>query len=174
MNPREVVTERLVLREPVPGDLQVVFDVHADPATKQFNPAGPHRSPAQSRRMLRRWLAHWRRFGFGYWSVATRRSPETVIGFGGLMFKDIGDRLRANLYFRFRPAAWGQGYATEMARAGRQLALEELALDEIVATVRPANEPSIRALERLGMTYVEDVRDRHGASRLYVLRADTT
>jgi ribosomal-protein-alanine N-acetyltransferase len=145
MNPARVVTDRLILRRPVPADQEAIYDVHADPATNRFNPAGPHRSPEESRRALERWTDHWREYGFGYWAVATREEPEAVVGLGGLMYKDIGGERRANLYFRFRPSAWGRGYATEMAHAAIRLAVEHLRLDEIVARVRPDNEPSIRA-----------------------------
>ena len=170
MDPSRVITERLVLREPSAADLGAVFDVHGDPATNRYNPAGAHRTMVQSRHTLDGWLVHWRDHRFGYWTLALRSSPESVIGFGGVMCKDIGDRTRPNLYFRLRPSAWGRGYATEMARAARTLAFEDLGFEEIVARVRPHNGPSIRTLERLGMVHVEDVSDAHGVSRLYVLR----
>lgn len=165
-----LTTERLVLRPPIEEDLDAVFRVHGDPATNRFNPTGPHGSAARSRQTLNRWMAHWREYGFGYWSVALRSAPDEIIGFGGVMYKEVDGESRANLYFRFDPSAWGKGYATEMANAARDLAFGELDLAEIVATVRPDNAPSIRALERLGMTHAGDVSDRHGPSRLYVLR----
>jgi hypothetical protein len=41
---------------------------------------------------------------------------DLMIGVGGIMTKTIPDEPRLNLYFRFRPEAWGRAYATEMAR----------------------------------------------------------
>ena len=174
MDPSSVSTGRLALREPDTKDVEAVFAVHGDPATNRFNPAGPHGSRDDSRRLLERWLAHWRSHRFGYWAVASRDARDHVLGFGGLMYKEMAGRRRANLYFRFRPSAWGKGYATELASAARELAFDHLGLDEVVATVRPANVPSIRVLERLGMVRAEDVSDAHGVSRLYVLRQTAT
>lgn len=172
MHASPVITDRLVLRQPAEEDLGAVFRVHGDPATNRFNPAGPHPSRETSRLALERWRAHWREHGFGYWAAALRAAPDDVIGFGGLMYKDIDGKRRANLYFRLAPPAWGKGYATELAGAARALAFEDLGLEEIVATVRPGNVPSIRTLERLGMAHVGDVSDGHGPSRLYALRRE--
>ena len=56
------------------------------------------------------------------------------------------DRLAAGAH------AWGHGYATEAARAALAYGFDELALDEIVSFTVPANVPSQRVMERLGMT----------------------
>ena len=118
--------------------------------------------------MLLEWLAHWEKYHFGYWAMTTIVDLQQVIGFGGLMYKDILGKTRANLYFRFHPEAWGQGYATEMGRVAQQVAFEFLNLKQIVATVRPSNTPSIRVFERLGMVYHSDISDDKGNSYYYI------
>ena len=47
---------------------------------------------------------------------------------------------------------WGQGYATEAARAALDYGFGELGLEEIVALTVPANRRSCRVRERQGMT----------------------
>jgi [ribosomal protein S5]-alanine N-acetyltransferase len=164
-----LTTDRLVLRAPQLSDAHAVFAIDGDPQTNRFNPTGPYRSLDQSVRRLQRWLDHWRTYGFGYWVITTRTRTETIIGMGGIMYREIAGAVRLNLYFRFRPAAWGQGYATEMGRAAIALGFSTLNQQQIFATVRPNNHPSIRTLERLGLQHVDDIVDEQGVSRLYVL-----
>jgi len=58
-----------------------------------------------------------------------------------------------NLYYRFKPAAWGRGYATEAAAAALRAAEAVAADSPIVARTRPHNEPSRRVAERLGLLH---------------------
>lgn len=155
--------KRLILRQPVDDDMQAVFDIHADPETNRFNPNGPMASRDIAESTLGRWLEHWRETGFGYWAVCRHEDPNTVIGFGGLINKTIDDTPGLNLYFRFRPSAWGYGYANEMAIAAFDVAFKVLRRESVCGLVRPSNMPSRKALERLGMIVartIDDIPDR--------------
>jgi len=57
---------------------------------------------------------------------------------------EIGWRLGAEF--------WGQGLATEGARAVLRFGFDELKLPEIVALTVPANRRSRRVMEKIGMT----------------------
>ena len=52
---------------------------------------------------------------------------------------------------------WGQGYATEAARALVRYGFEQGGLKRMFAVVFPENEPSWRILLRLGFRYEKDV-----------------
>jgi RimJ/RimL family protein N-acetyltransferase len=51
---------------------------------------------------------------------------------------------------------WGHGYATDAGREALRFGFEHLDLSEIVAMTVPANEPSRRVMERLGMAHDPD------------------
>jgi RimJ/RimL family protein N-acetyltransferase len=55
--------------------------------------------------------------------------------------------------WRLAVALWGQGHATEAARAALDLAFGLLGLAEVVAYTVPANLPSRRVMGRLGMRH---------------------
>jgi RimJ/RimL family protein N-acetyltransferase len=57
-----------------------------------------------------------------------------------------------------RPA-WGQGYATETARAAMRWAWDELGAERLISLIAVENTRSIRVAERLGM--VAGRRDEH-------------
>jgi ribosomal-protein-alanine N-acetyltransferase len=56
---------------------------------------------------------------------------------------EIGWRLAAEF--------WNRGYATEAAREAMRFGFEELRLTEIVSLTVPANLPSRRVMEKIGM-----------------------
>jgi RimJ/RimL family protein N-acetyltransferase len=75
-----------------------------------------------------------------------------------------------NLYYRFRESAWGHGYAQETGRAALELARRHAPGQLVIALIRPANAPSIRVAERLGMRLDGPVERDLGTYLRYVLR----
>lgn len=153
-------TARLRLRRPFPGDIDRFYAIHSDPATNQFNPSGPMTSRALAHEALDAWCAHWQTHGYGQWAIAMLAAPEHVIGFGGIALRDyLGDQ-KINLGYRFDAECWGQGYATEVAAAARDLGMVTLALDCLYGLVRPQHVASIRVLDKIGMEragFLDDV-----------------
>ena len=86
-----------------------------------------------------------------------------VIGHGALLRE--GDDLE--LGYILSPPAWGRGFATEIARALSDYALFTLGRDRLIATVDDGHRPSVRVLEKIGMTLVKRVDDPEGAYLIY-------
>jgi len=164
--------KRLLLRPPRAEDVERHFAIHGDPATNIHNPSGPVPDMGESAAMLNQWMAHWREHGFGFWAVAAAEAPDLVIGFGGTNLKPIAGTTRFNLYYRFAPAAWGKGYASELGEAALANAFDALSAPAVHAVVRPDNAPSIRVLERLGMERVGEVDDVPGRQPSMLFRKE--
>lgn len=146
----EVRTERLVLRRLRAGDGPALFAVDGDPATHRYSPAGPAPDLASCEERLRGWLRHWENEGYGYWAIM-RPQVEHVLGFGGVMHQIWSERDVLNLYYRLTPGAWGQGYASEVARMAVALARAYLPQYPVVARTRPGNIAAMRTAERAGL-----------------------
>ncbi len=156
-------TERLQLRTPrALGDRDVMYALHADPVANRFSPKGPLSSPEAADALLQCWLAHWQTHGFGHWAIALREQPEKVIGFGGLMNRQVGGAEGLYLYFRFMPQYWGLGLASEMALAVLAQAFEQLGVSSVQAVVMAPNTPSRKTLERIGMLLKSSLADVPG------------
>ena len=63
-----------------------------------------------------------------------------------------------NLGYVFHPSYHGQGYATEGCRAAMDYVFEQLAAHGILTGTHPANQPSVRLLERLGIKEIDQVK----------------
>jgi RimJ/RimL family protein N-acetyltransferase len=101
---------------------------------------------------LRRQLDLWERHGFGLWLLRDRATGEFV-GRGGLEYTDAPGRLSVELAWAIVPERWGQGLATELARAAARTGFEELDVIELVALTLPHNAASRRVMEKVGFTY---------------------
>ncbi|WP_240519300.1 GNAT family N-acetyltransferase [Amycolatopsis antarctica] len=144
----EFRTERLLLRPFREDDRDEIVALHVDPATNRFNPHPPDEAVMNAR--FDGWLAGWAAGGLGYWAVTGAASGE-LLGVGGLNpVEDEGERV-LNLAYRFRPSAWGHGYATEVCRAALAVAAARWPEVPVQAVVRDTNLPSIRVTERLGL-----------------------
>jgi len=81
-----------------------------------------------------------------------------VIGYCGLFFfPDVNGQSEVELGYRLAKSAWGQGYATESARAVRDYAFATLGLKRLIAMIDPSNLASIKVAQKIGMQYEKDV-----------------
>ena len=64
---------------------------------------------------------------------------------------------------------WGQGLATEAARASRDYAFVQLGVERLVAQIHPENSASRRVAEKIGMTLQKEYHHWRGLRLLYVL-----
>jgi [ribosomal protein S5]-alanine N-acetyltransferase len=149
--PAPMRTARLLLRLPEDADLDVVVEIYADPRTSALSPLRPLEDEDEARALLSGWRRHWRRFNHGAWAIETLAAPGRVVGFGGVTRRDFAGETLPNLWYRLAPGAWGQGYATEFARAALADVRGRAGLGDIHAVALPENLASIHVLEKLGM-----------------------
>jgi ribosomal-protein-alanine N-acetyltransferase len=147
----EVTTERLRLRGFRPEDLPAHRAAVDDDAAVTW---AHRRIPLPA--SLRRWadrLDGWERDGFGMWIVELAATGK-IIGHAGLQRMDGTEHVELGYYLG--RAAWGQGYATEAARATLRYGFETCGLARIVAVVRPENAASRAVLDKLGFRHERD------------------
>src|SRR5687768_9782295 len=147
--PLPLATERLLLRPATLEDLDTWCAISRDAEEAWFGAASS--TPDDARANLARHIAHHEQHGFGLWAVELRATQE-MIGATGLVHLDDGPEIEGG--YRFLRTHWGNGYATEAARASIQYGLGELGLERIVAVTLPTNRASRNVMERCGMTYV--------------------
>jgi RimJ/RimL family protein N-acetyltransferase len=104
--------------------------------------------------------AGWERHGVGKW-MAYRRRDGQMVGRGGLSFSEVDGQERFELGWTVLSGLWGQGYATEMGRAGLDFAFGDLGAAQVVSFTEPHNRRSRAVMERLGFRYARDI-DHHG------------
>lgn len=155
MAPPTLPTLRLVLRPWRPSDRDGLWRMQSDPRTMEF--LMPVADRAASDAVAERAEAHFTRHGFGLWVVEVPGVTDFA-GYTGLVHVPYAEHFTpaVEIGWRFDPAYWGRGYATEAARVALGHGFGKLGLSEIYAITVPANRRSRAVMERLGMRRVED------------------
>ncbi len=84
------------------------------------------------------------------WATFSRVTAEFV-GQVGLTLQDVKGHAETELGYLLVRKFWGQGIASEAARACRDFAFEELGRSQLVSLIDPRNQRSRRVAERIGM-----------------------
>ena len=101
-------------------------------------------------RIVNRQIEQWQTVGYGWWAL-TPRTEERLIGWCGLQFLPETDETEVG-YLLAQPA-WGQGLATEAARAAVAYAFEHFDFPELIGITHPDNIASQRVLQKAGMHF---------------------
>jgi RimJ/RimL family protein N-acetyltransferase len=148
--PLQPRTERLQLRLWRDEDRAPFAALNADPEVMRHFPA-PLTAEA-SDALVQRAQAALRERGWGLWAVE-RRDTAQFIGFIGLGLApaSLPFAPAVEVGWRLARAHWGQGLATEGARAALQVAFETLGLQEVVSFTAASNHRSQAVMQRLGL-----------------------
>lgn len=148
--PIEPATARLRLRQWRDADRAPFAALNADPAVMRYF-ASPI-APEASDRSIDTWHEEIAQRGWSNWAVERVGSGE-FIGFVGLSVprRALPFMPCVEIGWRLARAHWGQGFATEAARAALRVGFEQLGLHEIVSFTSVINRPSRAVMERIGM-----------------------
>ena len=152
-------TERLILRPPQKRDLGGILEYVSDPEVMRFIGGQPG-NQAGARQALTRMRSRWAADGFGQFAIE-RREDGRFLGRTGLLVWDTrtwepstlaeaGVSAEWELGWILVRAAWGNGYATEAARAARDWVRETVGPARLVSFIHPDNARSVGVAERLG------------------------
>lgn len=131
-----------------PADLDDMAALLGDPDVMTYYPAPKTRDEAMQ------WI-DWNRGlylsrGHGLWILTLAGSGEFV-GDCGLTPQLIDGREELEVGYHVRPGLQGHGYATEAAAAARDFARDRLGARRLTAVINPANLPSRRVAEKIGL-----------------------
>jgi len=142
-----IVTPRLALRRWTYADRADFRAMLADADMMRHLHEGVPLSPREADAALETTIEHYRA-GFGDWAIVSRAHGE-ILGESGLT--TLPETGEVELGYMLRRPFWGQGFATEAARAVMTHAFAALGLSRLVSVARPDNRASIHVLEKLGM-----------------------
>ena len=159
--PIEFETQRLKLRQWRDADREPYAALNADPAVMEHFPSTQTRAQSDVGAAIFMDLLATR--GWGNWACEVKATGE-FIGFVGLTVPrrvfpfspcvEVGWRLARH--------AWGQGYASEAARASLAVGFERIGLDEIVSMTALTNQRSQAVMQRIGMHNAHEDFDHAG------------
>jgi ribosomal-protein-alanine N-acetyltransferase len=141
----------------LPSDDEGMFELDSNPEVHKYLGRNPSQTIEQSREIIGNIRRQYIDNGIGRWA-AIEKETGNFIGWSGLKFIREYENNRILFYdvgYRLMPKYWGKGYATESAKAAIRYGFEQLQLTEIIGSANVENTRSRRALEKCGLTYVE-------------------
>ena len=174
MTPVVAQTDRLNLRQFDTDDLDDLTEVLGNADVMTYSVTGPL-TQVEVQEHIRRYCAHWHRWGYGLCAVVHRTNGK-VLGYCGLQyFDEIDGRPEIEVGYRLNRDYWGCGYASEAAAAIVEFGFAVLGLERIIAMIDPRNLRSIRVAEKIGLYYEKDADCGGYIDRIYVSeRRDAT
>ncbi|MEL6810244.1 MAG: GNAT family N-acetyltransferase [Bacteroidota bacterium] len=152
-----LTTERLGLRNWLPEDLNPFAEMCNDPEVMKHFPSTLSRKETQE--LIQRLSDHYKDFGYTYFALDLLENNE-FLGFAGIKYQtwegpytpcvDIGWRLKQN--------AWGNGYATEAAKACLDAAFKTFHIKEVLSFTPDTNTASENVMKKIGMEYIGNVQ----------------
>lgn len=148
--PVQIETERLILREFIEDDWQEMVAYWRNPLYQRYYPELDD-IEGTVWHLLTTFIAQQqddpRRI---FQLVIERKDDGRMIGNCGIRV-NAPEHRQANIGYELNPDEWGQGFATEAARAIVRFGFENLGLHRIWAECNADNGGSVRVLTKLGM-----------------------
>ncbi len=155
-------TERLLMRHLVPSDLDDLYALYRDPEIRRYFPEGTL-TRDETKEELEWFLnGHPDHPELGLWATI-HKADDRFIGRCGLLPWTIGQHAEVEVAYLLAKEYWGQGLATEAARALVGYGVEHLHLSRLICLIVPGNEASLRVAASIGMTFERNCRMSTGA-----------
>jgi len=148
-----ITTPRLTLRPFASTDDIPLHRILNEPKILQYFPRTDPPDMERMQGIVERQLIHWEEHNLGWWAVVPHGQSE-LIGWNGLQYLPETDEVEVG--YLLSRQFWGQGFATEGARASLDFGFTVLGLNQIIGLTHPENTASQRVLEKCGLTYVEE------------------
>jgi len=150
-----IQTSRLLLRDLQESDWQAVHAYASDPEVVRYMEWGPN-TEAETTNFIQQSIAGRNEEPRRNYTLAVVLKAENQLIGGCGIHVSAPDSREGWIGYCLNRRFWGQGYATETAKALLAFGFGHLNLHRIFATCDPGNIGSVRILEKIGMQ-----RERH-------------
>jgi ribosomal-protein-alanine N-acetyltransferase len=161
-----VETSQLLLRHLAWDDLEDLAALYADPVIMRFISAP--RTYEETQHRLAEILSNYEAYGYGLWATI-HKADNQFIGRCGLIPQRVDGEPEVEIGYMLAKEYWGQGLATEAARAIRDYGFEKLGFDRLISLIDPENIASQKIALKNGLTYEKDTRFIDRTIRVYAI-----
>ncbi|MEI4801837.1 GNAT family protein [Bacillus sp. NPDC077411] len=151
-----LITERLCLRPLTIEDADDVFEYASNSEIATYTVWYPHETLQDSKMFVQSILDQYEKGEMAAYGIELKKEKK-MIGTCGFIEYDKNHH-KAELAYALSPNYWGQGIATEAAKACIRYGFEILQLNRIEARCHASNVQSERVMKRLGMQYEGTLR----------------
>lgn len=150
-------SDRLGFRNWKSDDLTVMTQINTDPTVMEFLPI--HQDEKKTLDFIDRMQRQFEKSSFCYFAVE-RLDTNELIGFIGLMEQNYPADFTpcVDIGWRLAKAQWGNGFASEGAKACLNYAKNSLKIEEIYSIAPKINLRSERVMQKIGLKKVKEFK----------------
>ncbi|MFM1999118.1 MAG: hypothetical protein RL204_1065 [Bacteroidota bacterium] len=152
-----IETERLILREILPTDVDGLFELDSNPEVHKYLGNKTIQSKEKIVELIEFIRKQYVDNGIGRWAVIDKET-NAFMGWTGLKFVTDLTNNHKNFYdigYRLIPKYWGKGIATESAITVLDYAFNTMKLEEVFAAASCENIGSNKILQKIGLHFIE-------------------
>jgi len=165
-----IETMRAVLRTLTDEDFEPMFRLTGDADSLKYMGDGKPLTAEKTRRWIAVSQENYAKLGYGALAVVDKASGLFAGIAGFIRSEDATPPDEGEFIYALLPEYRGKGLATEIAAALVEYGFRQLGFERVLATIDPANIPSVRVAEKLGFVLHERKPDEHGMETLFFWR----
>lgn len=150
-----LTTARLILRPFTLADIAPLHEIVGVPGIMRYFPRPDPPDLERTQRIVAHQIDEWATRGYGWWAV-TWAADGALLGWCGLQY--LPDTDETEVGYLLGRDWWGQGLATEAARASVAYGFEHFDFAEVIGITHPESVASQRVLQKCGMTFTAATR----------------
>jgi [ribosomal protein S5]-alanine N-acetyltransferase len=146
----ELETERLIIRKMNIADSEDIFSFTSDPEIIRLTPIFElTKTKYEAINYIEKCMGNYAKGNSEFWAIVYKKNNKVI----GIVCIDILSRYKGDIGYAITREYWGNGIATEAAKAVINFGFNVLGLKRIEGTCDPRNKASARVLEKCGMSY---------------------
>lgn len=146
---QRIVTDRLILRRFTKKDAEDMYIWASNPNVVKYLSYQPHKSTKDSKSILRKWIASYRKQDTYNWAIEYK---SICIGNISVVSREENGYI-CHLGWQIDEKYWNQGLVTEAAKAVVDFLFTEVGCDRISSAYDTRNVGSGRVMQKIGMKY---------------------
>lgn len=145
-----LATIRLLLREIVPEDAGIIYEIFSDPAVTRYYDVETFSQKEQADRLIR-WCANRFKYRDGIrWGIVHRQTNRLIGTCGFHNWRKSYQRVEMG--YELAAQYWGQGYASEVVNEILKFGFNQLKFNRIEAWAMLENKASMHVLKKAGFS----------------------
>jgi ribosomal-protein-alanine N-acetyltransferase len=145
----QIHTPRLLLREIIPSDAQVLFHIRTHPDVTRYLGRDNDKDVSETANLILKIRASFEANDGITWGVCLKDRPEPLIGTMGIWKIDKGNH-RGEVGYTLLPEYWQKGLMSEAMEAIIHFGFHEIKLHSLEANTSVGNEASHALLRKFG------------------------
>jgi ribosomal-protein-alanine N-acetyltransferase len=166
-------TDRLLLRQQVPEDLEDLWEFHSHPENIRYYHDAPTTFDEVKEQL--EWDLDWYQNGdgLGTWAIVHKETGK-LIGLCSLMPWTVDGIEEVEMAYVLAEECRGQGLGTELSRGVIGYGIGKLHLPRIISLIEAENMLSRHVVEKAGMRFEKEGQDETGSYIVYAIEGTKT